>query len=252
MGSRESISLLSPGKVFRLLLWIPVLTACSGAPSRGPASAMDASVPITQVYFFGGFDSNASQMECWLSGATRAAPDTFRFQAYPYPAGAGSDAGSVLLAGRTLTAQVAREMRQDLMSDPLRQVVVAGHSSGSALATETVRQALLELTDPAQRARIELVDLDGFTPPSEIRHRVKTNCWAAQQEKSGLKSFNAGADGHCENVFTYRDEHCATQWCLHFTLVNRSTPAALGASDFARQGYQGCETNLDWLLPPTK
>ena len=187
----------------------------------------------TKVFYVGGFRASAAQMRCWESGARKNSPGDYEFEGVPYPVGAGAGFGDAVSGA---SAEI-RRIVSEINSNPQRRYVVAGHSSGAAISNTIATQV-------NDKSRIKQVILDGFTTP---RINGDVTCWGARGQ-DGKPSRNLGAMSACgAGLRVYPDRHCssASQWCLHFVLVVKSTPPAL--SDFINHGYDGCESNLDWL-----
>jgi pimeloyl-ACP methyl ester carboxylesterase len=190
----------------------------------------------TKVFFVGGYASTAAQMRCWEKGAEKNSPGGYDFEGVAYPRGVGSGFDSAVGGAKADIARIVKEIN----ANPLRHYVVAGHSSGCAIANTIA-------TKVSHPERIKQVVLDGFTSP-RIKPAQNVACWGALG-KDHKPSRNYGAMGTCgSSRRTYHDTHCsaASQWCLHFSLVMKSTPANL--SNFIAHGYDGCDTNLDWLV----
>lgn len=188
-----------------------------------------------KVFYFGGYASSPEQMRCWEVGAQRNSREGYFFQGIHYPPGAGPDSESAVRLGAAAIRRVADEIN----AHPEVRYVVAGHSSGAALSNRVAEL----VKDPSH---VYLVALDGFTPSRSLQSRFQSSCWWSVNQ-NGLQSRNAGAmKANCAVHPVYPDNHCRTQWCLHFVLVIKSTPANLG-SDFRTRGYEGCDSNLAWL-----
>lgn len=213
---------------FFLLLLAPVL-AFAGEP--------------TKVFFVGGFRASAAQMRCWEEGARKNSPGNYEFEGIPYPNGAGSGYDAAVGGAAKQIKRIVAEIN----AHPEKHYVIAGHSSGAAISNTIAKRA----KDPK---RLRQIVLDGFTSP-----RIpNAQCWGSlgngyRSKKTGRvnqkPSRNFYAMDSCgkKNKRVYRDEHCnpASQWCLHFALVVKSTPPKL--KNYRVDGYQGCDTNLDWL-----
>ena len=196
--------------------------------------SLRAAAASTKVFFVGGYRASPAQMRCWEEGARKNSPGEYEFVGIPYPSGVGASFEEAVAGASTTIQKIVAEIN----ANPNQSYLIAGHSSGAAISNTIAARA----TNPA---RIRLVDLDGFVPPASLRARVPTTCWAARNGK--LLSRNYDAMGICgPGTRVYGDRHCNTAWCLHFSLVIRSTPADLG-TDFVSRGYLGCNTNLDWL-----
>ena len=190
-----------------------------------------------KVVFFGGYQSSQEQMKCWEAGAKRKNEDIL-FQGIPYPAGAKStDVSAVEKAQNTI-----RKIVEEINHNPTVKYVIAGHSSGSAIANAVAER----VKNPEQ---IELVTLEGYTPNSYIRKRIKTSCWYAEGPGGLISGAGMAMKKYCNNPQKNKNTNCKTKWCTHFSLVNTSPPDNLSDRDYANKGYLGCATNLDWLSP---
>lgn len=202
------------------------------------ASAEAASA--SEVILFGGAGSTQADMTCWQQSASgKANYAGYKFRGVPYPANKNPGKETGIAAGASIIESLAREIN----SNPLKRYVIAGHSWGSSLSTR-----LAELVKNLDQ--IELVDLDGTAPPVALQNKVKTTCVYGINKRNGVQSRNASLmKGSCLKSKGLEDARCETSWCLHFAILNTSTPAKLNGSDFATQGYSGCTANLDWLTP---
>ena len=193
-----------------------------------------------KVIYFGGYGAGAAQMKCWENGAAKQARARgYVFKGIPYPKGASWTRDSALSVGASTIRAVVRE----ISNHPKQAYVIVGHSSGAALSNRVAELA-------QNPGRIELVDLDGFSPSHWLQRRVPTTCMYAVNRANRLTSNNASSiRANCgSNARAYQNQTCRTRWCLHFSLANKSAPADLGGgADFKRRGYQGCNTNIDWL-----
>lgn len=186
----------------------------------------------TKVFFVGGYASSEEQMRCWESGARKNSPGDYEFEGVAYPPQASSDFAQAVAGARPDITRIVKEIN----ANPTRRYVVAGHSSGCAIANTIA-------TLVSHPERIKQVVLDGFTTP----RIAGAACWGALGE-DGKGSRNYSAMATCgAGRHTYNDTHCSasSEWCLHFSLVMKSTPSDL--VDFHVHGYDGCDTNLDWL-----
>lgn len=205
---------------------------------------ISAAEAATTVIYFGGYGASQEQMKCWEDGARKDPRYAgYDFKAFPYPIGATGAKASVLAAGENTIQRVLKRIGEMSARDPKRKFIIAGHSSGAALANAVAER----VKNPSQ---VELVDLDGFAASPLLQKRIKTTCVYAENPNTGLRSRNAGSmTTNCpkENQKRYPAAQCKTAWCLHFAVVNTKAPPYLG-SDFKQNGYKGCGTNLDkWL-----
>ena len=187
------------------------------------------------VILFGGYAASRAQMDCWEKGARQnPAFQGYFFRGIPYP----SKSANVSTAVND-GASVIRKLADEINRNRGTRYIIAGHSSGAALANRTAEM----VKDPS---RIVLVDLDGYPASASLQQKVQTTCWYAVNSRTGLPSRNAASMKQCVRSAFHSNTTCNTDWCLHFALVNTKAPANLG-SDFKKNGYNGCGTNLDWL-----
>jgi hypothetical protein len=195
-----------------------------------------------EVIYFGGYGASQAQMGCWEEGARNNPTyrSAYSFRGVPYPVGASAGSASAVQVGSATIKKIVDEINRN----PNKRYVIVGHSSGAALSNQVAQL----VRNPSQ---IELVNLDGFAPSAALQKRVKSTCWYAQNKRAGLLSNNASSmKSNCQNSRSYEAPHCQTKWCLHFSLVNKRTPAGLG-TDFKANGYNTCSTNLDYLANAT-
>lgn len=186
----------------------------------------------TEVIYFGGYGATQAQMDCWAGGAKSL---NYNITALPYPSGA--PAGYNRAIERTSKYQ---RLLQQIKAHPNKKYKVGGHSSGSQYANNLV-QWMLNNGVPA--ANIELSNLDGFKAPSNLRSKVKWQCWSATNGRINSNNYSS----ECKILKTTR---CQTKWCLHFMLVNSEAPNNLsGGGDFIRRGYakNNCQSPTDWI-----
>jgi hypothetical protein len=204
-----------------------------------------ATMPTVKVIFFGGYRASAAQMACWKKGAQKAGLPGLSFEAIPWPEGATSDFDGAREGGAAEIQHVVSEIN----GNKTGRFIVVGHSSGAALASVVAEK----VANPSQ---IQLVDLDGFVAPLDAQNRLAAThrgdapgflCVHSERRNRGsLMSLNATAMRKCAHGYTYTDNHCNTTWCMHFSLVDKADPADLGL-DYPQHGYDGCDTNLDWI-----
>lgn len=223
-------------------LW---LVAFLGAPSPSLAAER----PL--VILFGGYGSTQADMRLWEQAAAKHPRygRAFAFEAIAYPKNVNSSVLKAVLAGTDTIERVAARIR----AMPGRRVIVAGHSSGAALAISVVSRI-------ADQATIKLVSLDAGintdrpTPP-EFYPIARLECWSVAS--GGLLSFGfRRARELCkERFFVLSASRCATPVCLHYALVNRHAPGDLTfpqsrrLGDGISGGYADLSVNLDWLEP---
>lgn len=174
----------------------------------------------TKYIFFGGAQSDKATLDTCLPGSN--------FERFAYP----------------ITSEERTALLKEINLHPNTSYVLVGHSSGSASAIEIASDKKLK-----NREHVSLVDLDGFSP-REVPAPIRRVCWRAKNEKN-LESRNYAVmtqENGCDEVHTQTATNCNTVWCLHFLLVNPSTPADLDESSMGESGYLGCTTkNLGWL-----
>ena len=210
----------------------PQQVSAESAQEQGPAKSQVDPDSDTKVIFFGGFRATAAQMKCWADGVTIPNADV---TAIPYPAGA------TYKQNRAIERMgMYQSLKKEIQANPNRKFEVAGHSSGSQYANQLV-EWMLQNGVPAEN--IHLVNLDGFRAPPSLQSKVKTDCWSASSGRLQSNNFKS----ECKR---FQAPTCRTQWCLHFSLVNKEAPSNLqGGSDFVQRGYdkKNCQTNVDWI-----
>lgn len=225
-------------------LYVRPIGQCPGAEAVLHPPVSSALTGEVHVIYFGGYLATSSQVACWKDGARKKAPSNFTFEAVPWPAGAGSGYESAVNGG----AGFIRKAADETNANKNIQYIVVGHSSGAALSN-TVVERVKDLS------HVSLVNLDGFAPSQSLQKKLKeahagksaSVCVTSRNKQNGTQARNfRSMTGNCTHSWVYEDRHCTTSWCHHFAIVSKSTPAGLGI-DFPRNGYQGCDTNLDWL-----
>jgi len=182
------------------------------------------------VIYFGGKGSTQAQMDMWKAAAAHANRD-YDYEAIPYPTTASSQYASAVSHGAALIEKYAERLNK--LNG--REVIIAGHSSGSALAIELAKR----LNKPTT---FRLVNLDGFRVPVEVQRKIRTTCWSAKNESTGTTANNystmRSSCGANFRQFTSTSKSCTSAWCLHFSLVNLNSGPGGGYSNRA---------NLEWL-----
>jgi pimeloyl-ACP methyl ester carboxylesterase len=246
---------MEPAKVIRLWRLLPrslILVAAGLALivcMLGRASEADASRPL--VIFFGGYGASSVDMAAWKAAAEASSPygRSFDFEAISYPINVSSDERTAILAGReTIDAVVTK-----IAATADREVILAGHSSGAALAVSVVEKS-------AGRRNIRLLILDdgvdiGFVPPVGFDSDTQVECWSAKDD--GLRSINQRKTmKFCKKYHEMKITGCRTRACLHFRLVNYNastdlnlTRAVMPMPNGSSAGYANLRINLDWLAP---
>ena len=187
----------------------------------------------TQVFFFGGFLASHTDMKVW-AGDAASQRSSVDFQAFPWPAGAKSDARSAVAGAHNSGS--FRKAVDAIKGSAADTIYIVGHSSGCAIAN-AVDQALND------HDRVALVALDGFAPGGTQRSRASTQVWAAEcgdavsLHHKALKELLGG------ELKIYTATNCKTSWGLHFSLVNANADSKTTISN----GYKGCRANLCWL-----
>lgn len=187
------------------------------------------------VIFFGGHGASPRQMETWQAAAKAKCGMQFDFVSVPYPAGASPSRGSVESLGSGLVSKALRLANQD----PNRKIIIAGHSSGSALADEVAAR----ISNPS---RAKLVSLDGFHPSPELQDRLNTACWSSREGGLHSPNYSFERDGCGANFHSLPVEGCSSVMCMHFKLINYNAESNLGG-DYVSNGYNRLDVNLDWL-----
>lgn len=215
----------------------PGVDTSANPPAPKPASGQ------VKIIYFGGYLATNDQVDCWKAGALKKLPPNYAITAYPWPAGAGSGYESAVNGGANYIKKAVAEI--DANKDVM--YIVVGHSSGAALSNSVVERV-------KDLSHVKLVNLDGFAPSASLQKKLKAAhpdpasvCVTARNSQNGTKARNYGSmTGNCSHSWVYEDKHCTTSWCLHFAIVSKSTPGGLGV-DFPRNGYKGCDANLDWM-----
>jgi pimeloyl-ACP methyl ester carboxylesterase len=201
------------------------------------------------VIFFGGYGATEEDMRLWQRAAIQdpVYGKIFDFEGVPYPNEAGASVTRAVTAAAGTLDRIAARLR----SMPKRQIVVAGHSSGAALAVNTVARV-------GGGARIKLVSLDagintdlppapGFFPVTNLE------CWSATSETERSFGFFRAQAVCKDRFFVLRNDRCLSPICLHFALINRNADPDLTfkqsreLQDGVSRGYADLAINLDWL-----
>lgn len=221
---------------------------CFAIASTAPAlSVTAAEKPL--VILFGGYGATAADMRLWERAAAQdlVYGRAFEFEGIGYPNAAGSNVMRAVAAARATLDSVADRLR----AMPGRRVVVAGHSSGAALAVSTVSRV-------GQGDTIKLISLDaginterppdpGFFPITNLE------CWSAVSGDEQSFGYRRTQTLCTSRFFVLRTSRCSTPICLHYALINR-TPApdltfkqSRALTDGVSGGYANLSVNLDWL-----
>lgn len=198
----------------------------------------------TQVVYFGGHAASSAQMSCWVDGARASAWGRagVRFSAVAYPIASPNPAAAVSSdAGRAAVQRIVDEIDRGPRD---RVYVIAGHSSGGALANRVAEL----VKNPRQ---VRLVILDGSRPSEAAKKRVaSTTCYVP----SGTRPFNGGSMASCGSTKSIAADHCrGNATCGHFALVNDQVMPNLVS--YRNDGYRrrdgrpGCAPHLSWVGP---
>lgn len=126
-------------------------------------------------------------------------------------------------------------------ADPDGGWVIAGHSSGAAVAENVARKV-------KNHSRMHLVLLDGYGHEG-IQAKVRTTCWYASNGR--LESLNAGAMKNTCLARSAKKRHLAVNsvsaMSLHYSLVNLNVPSTIPGP---HGGYwNNCRPNTSWIEP---
>jgi hypothetical protein len=123
------------------------------------------------------------------------------------------------------------------------QFVIAGHSSGAAMAEKLAKRVI-------HKDKIRLVRIDGYGDAT-AQHGVKTSCWYAENQTLHIKGPNAGSmmnPSICpQPAHVYRTTHCQTQLCLHLQMVNENVPSDIKRKDQVLSSFNQCAGNMSWI-----
>src|SRR5579864_3123976 len=183
------------------------------------------------VVFFGGFRASQTDMELWLASAKKKHSDV-RFEAFPYPDGAGPDRDDAVNGFSKQFDAVVKTI-EDSGADT---IFIVGHSSGCAIADEVNSRV------EGDHKNIILVDLDGFAPLHKQIKGATVQAWSAVGTDPEDHSLN-WAKGNI--MFT--SAHATQPWSLHFSLVNSAATDAINKHNYKTKGYAGCIANLRFL-----
>ena len=126
-------------------------------------------------------------------------------------------------------------------ADPEGGWVIAGHSSGAAVAENVARKV-------KNHSRMHLVLLDGYGHEG-IQAKVRTTCWYASNGRA--ESLNAGAMKNTCLPQSAKRRHLAvsstSSMSLHYSLVNLNVPSSIPGP---HGGYwNNCRPNTSWIEP---
>lgn len=183
------------------------------------------------VVFIGGFQSSKTDMQLWLTSATKQRGDV-DFDAYPFPAIRHADAKSAVAGFEDQFDDIIKKIEG---SDADR-IFIVGHSSGCAIANE------LNSRVGGDHTKITLVDLDGFTVRPDQENGSEVQRWYAEGPRGKGLSVN-----HKAGRIKYPALHATQEWSLHFSLVNQAATNAITLKTYKDKGYAGCIANLGFL-----
>jgi hypothetical protein len=181
------------------------------------------------VVFFGGYKASKIDMDLWKASAEKQRDDV-KFDAFPYPDQADSDATSAVNGFRKQFDGVIKKI-EDSGADTL---FIVGHSSGCAIANE------LNSRLKGDHSHITLVDLDGFAPSHDQIKESNVQAWSA--EGGGGISLNWAKENK-----KFLAASATRKWSLHFSLVNTAAKDDITRDNYKSKGYAGCMANLCWL-----
>lgn len=130
-------------------------------------------------------------------------------------------------------------LAKSIDADPEGGWVIAGHSSGAAVAENVARKV-------KNHSRMHLVLLDGFGHAG-IQEKVRTTCWYASNGRA--ESLNASSmKGACLAKSAKRKHlavNSASAMSLHYSLVNLNVPSTLSGPHGAY--WNNCRPNTSWI-----
>lgn len=217
----------------------------------------------TKVIFFGGHGATQGQMNCWVAGAQRQKRWAgYKFSAFPYPNTSDFSHPAVIAeAAKSEIDSIVAEIN----SHPNTHYILMGHSSGAAVSDAIAER----ITKPSHA---ELINIEGFAPSPHLQERMKTLCVYSDTTRTkeeiaelryhdahlkagegrdlnrygNLVSSPASSMKNCAHSVRVPVHHCKSTHCLHFSLVNLSSPDELHY-DYKTNGYNGCHSNLTYL-----
>lgn len=188
-------------------------------------------------------------MRAWAEAAAKEPGygNAFDFEGIAYP----KDVGSNVMRAVDASAETIARVVAEIEGMAGRRIIVAGHSSGAALAVSVVSRI-------ADGGAITLISLDAginteAPPPPELHPIEHLECWSATS--GDLLSFGyKRAQTLCkERFFVVRTDRCTTPVCLHYFLINRRAAEDLtfkqsrALDDGISGGYRNLSVNLSWL-----
>jgi hypothetical protein len=201
----------------------------------------------TSVFFWGGYLSSDNDMKVWLDSAKAQGPK-IDFNAFAWPpdmnAAHDSDGDRAVEALKDKKhSNIFPSWVDTIDASKADLIYVIGHSSGCAVAN-AVHLALKDTS------KVILVCLDGYKPQTtKMRDQLKppTQIWSARCD--GKKSLRY-KEGQPPLFQYYEPTNCAkdaTEWSLHFSLVNTAASAVSITNSQLSLGYKNCKANLCWL-----
>lgn len=207
------------------------------------------------VILVGGAGSTAEQMSLWQKQALENSKynKNFEFKAYHMPVKTIIPAEAVVRNNEPTVNEIFKKIIDQMTQNPDREIILAGHSSGSAITNEVVLR-IKKYDDskhdpqlsPHYKSQIKLLILEGFRPSQEIKE-VKIECWSAEAtENPKVKAPNypflriatcAGKNREDKISGCSDKKKEKFQECLHFSLVNLNL----------KKGYNDINPNLNWL-----
>jgi predicted alpha/beta hydrolase family esterase len=186
-----------------------------------------------QILFFGGYRSQPAHMQ---DVERLAEAESVILEAIAYPSQTSTYEAAVR-DGKPIIDQWVRRLN----STPALKIKIVGHSSGAALAIEVARQV-------QPRSRVVLVILDGFLPSQTFQQNIQTECWAAIDPTSQLRSYNYESTKTCQRFNVLEYSGCKTSMCLHFALVNENARQnVITNSNYGTRGYENIALPTFWF-----
>ncbi len=190
------------------------------------------------LIFFGGHGSSKADMDSWNAQASEKYSDNSELQIRSHALPTKNWSQKMVLADASgLIQEVTQQIDK---SNGKVDYYLAGHSSGSAIATEVARRV-------KSKSNLHLVILDGFYPDG-ISDEVDTSCWSARSADGPLKSINYAGMKQCSNFHELKVSGCRTEMCLHFALVNQKAPRlGITQSNYLATGFKDLKVFLAWF-----
>lgn len=209
----------------------------------------------TPVVFFGGNKSTDKQVAAWSAAAqaSQTYGQQFEFEAHSLH-GAKSNLDAVLKSSSAEINRCVAEIDSPQFRGP---VVLVGHSDGGWVINEIVKRVT-----PENRKKIKLVSLDGYAVTGPEFEGVSVQCWTAYNSniqrdspqscgkiENAARSLSALDMSKCgpSNCKLLAESGCATNWCLHFKLINSKAPPKIGRDNYGEVGYDNVVPPLQYL-----